>query len=210
MWPWRVKMPTQNLLRLFDTAADVDDEDRVGNSLLQIRKLRFGHKVKLFFRLWAQVLVKIFHSRPGIVENSSFQIMAISAPVHLSLSMVLPKIAQSCKFKRCYWTNSRGDFTSQPFCYLISSLRCRELISAHHTIHVVTIPKLKGNICHWKLLCAICRHSVPQSRLNKRSLTMPPDCKKAFLEKELSKTIPFNPLVQIFQSIYLNKLLENK
>ena len=30
------------------TVADVDDEDRVGNSLLQIWKLRFGHKVKLF------------------------------------------------------------------------------------------------------------------------------------------------------------------
>ena len=27
------------------TVADVDDEDRVGNSLLQIWKLRFGHKV---------------------------------------------------------------------------------------------------------------------------------------------------------------------
>ena len=26
------------------TVADVDDEDRVGNSLLQIWKLRFGHK----------------------------------------------------------------------------------------------------------------------------------------------------------------------
>ena len=26
------------------TFADVDDEDRVGNSLLQIWKLRFGHK----------------------------------------------------------------------------------------------------------------------------------------------------------------------
>ena len=26
------------------TAADVSDEDRVGNSLLQIWKLRFGHK----------------------------------------------------------------------------------------------------------------------------------------------------------------------
>ena len=26
------------------TIADVDDEDRVGNSLLQIWKLRFGHK----------------------------------------------------------------------------------------------------------------------------------------------------------------------
>ena len=30
------------------TDADVDDEDRVGNSLL---KLRFGHKVYLWFRL---------------------------------------------------------------------------------------------------------------------------------------------------------------
>ena len=28
--------------------ADVDDEDRVGNSLLQISKLRFGQKAKLF------------------------------------------------------------------------------------------------------------------------------------------------------------------
>ena len=33
------------------TAADVDDENRVGNSLLQIWKLRFGHKAKLLFRL---------------------------------------------------------------------------------------------------------------------------------------------------------------
>ena len=29
------------------TAANVDDEDRVGNSLLQIWKLRFGHKAEL-------------------------------------------------------------------------------------------------------------------------------------------------------------------
>ena len=33
------------------TVADVDDENRVGNSLLQIWKLRFGHKGKLLFRL---------------------------------------------------------------------------------------------------------------------------------------------------------------
>ena len=33
------------------TVADVDDEDRVGNSLLQIWKLRFGHKAKLLFGL---------------------------------------------------------------------------------------------------------------------------------------------------------------
>ena len=33
------------------TVADVDDVDRVGNNLLQIWKLRFGHKVKLLFRL---------------------------------------------------------------------------------------------------------------------------------------------------------------
>ena len=39
--------------KLFDvvTDADVDDEDRVGNSLLQISKLRFGQKAKLLFRL---------------------------------------------------------------------------------------------------------------------------------------------------------------
>ena len=30
------------------TVADVDDKDHVGNSLLQIWKLRFDHKVKLF------------------------------------------------------------------------------------------------------------------------------------------------------------------
>ena len=31
--------------------ADVGDEDRVGNSLLLIWKLRFGHKAKLLFKL---------------------------------------------------------------------------------------------------------------------------------------------------------------
>ena len=34
-----------------DTLFDVDDENRVGNSLLQIWKLRFGHKAELLFRL---------------------------------------------------------------------------------------------------------------------------------------------------------------
>ena len=33
------------------TVADVDAEDRVGKSLLQIWMLRFGHKAKLLFRL---------------------------------------------------------------------------------------------------------------------------------------------------------------
>ena len=32
------------------TVADVDDKDRVGNSLLQIWKLRLGQKAKLLFR----------------------------------------------------------------------------------------------------------------------------------------------------------------
>ena len=40
------------------TVADVD-EDRLGNSLLQIWELGFGRKVKLLSRLWAQGLVKI-------------------------------------------------------------------------------------------------------------------------------------------------------
>ena len=33
------------------TVANVDDKDRVGNSLLQIWKLMLGHKDKLLFRL---------------------------------------------------------------------------------------------------------------------------------------------------------------
>ena len=33
------------------TVADVDYENRVGNSFLQIWNMRFGHKAKLFFRL---------------------------------------------------------------------------------------------------------------------------------------------------------------
>ena len=33
------------------TVADVDSEDHVGNSLLQIWELTFGPKTKLFFRL---------------------------------------------------------------------------------------------------------------------------------------------------------------
>ena len=33
--------------------ADGDDENRVGNSLMQIWKVRFGHKAKLLFTLLA-------------------------------------------------------------------------------------------------------------------------------------------------------------
>ena len=39
------------------TVAEVDDENRVGNSLLQIWKLRYGYKAKLLFKLSAQGLV---------------------------------------------------------------------------------------------------------------------------------------------------------
>ena len=41
------------------TVANIDDEDRVGNSSLQIWGLSFGHKAKLLFILWAQGLVKV-------------------------------------------------------------------------------------------------------------------------------------------------------
>ena len=37
--------------KLVVTVDDVDDEKCVGNSLLQIWELRFGHKANLFFRL---------------------------------------------------------------------------------------------------------------------------------------------------------------
>jgi len=38
------------------TVADIDDENCVSNSLLQIWKLRFGHEAKLLFRLSIQGL----------------------------------------------------------------------------------------------------------------------------------------------------------
>ena len=43
----------------FVTVADDDAEKRVNNSLVQIWKLKFGFKVEILFRLWAQGLVKI-------------------------------------------------------------------------------------------------------------------------------------------------------
>ena len=49
---------TNSKLVEFVTVADVDDENCVGNRLLQILKLRFGHKAKLLFRLSAQGLVR--------------------------------------------------------------------------------------------------------------------------------------------------------
>ena len=45
-----MKIPTQNLLN-FVTVANVDDEDRVGNSLMHTWELKFGNKAKLLFRL---------------------------------------------------------------------------------------------------------------------------------------------------------------
>ena len=45
-------------LKLVDVVT-VADDDRVGNNLLQIWKLRFGQKANLLLRLWAQGLVKI-------------------------------------------------------------------------------------------------------------------------------------------------------
>ena len=38
-------------LKPVDVFTVADDENRVGNSLLQIRKLRFGHKAKPLLRL---------------------------------------------------------------------------------------------------------------------------------------------------------------
>ena len=49
---------TNSKLVEVENVADVDDENRVGNSLLQIWKLRYGYKAKLLFRLSAQGLVR--------------------------------------------------------------------------------------------------------------------------------------------------------
>ena len=59
-------MVSQQLLKIVKlidvvTVADFDDEVRVGNSLLHIWKLRFGHKAKFLFRLRAQELVTLLN-----------------------------------------------------------------------------------------------------------------------------------------------------
>ena len=41
------------------TVVEVGDEKRVDNSLVQIWKVKFGHKAKFLFRLSAHSLVKI-------------------------------------------------------------------------------------------------------------------------------------------------------
>ena len=61
MWPCRVKMPTQNLLRLLLLLnAHVDDEKSVDNSLVQIRKVKFGQVFGQTLSTRFQGLVKIF------------------------------------------------------------------------------------------------------------------------------------------------------
>ena len=40
------------------TVANVDDMDRVGNSLLKIWSLRFGHKTKLFYQTLSTRLLR--------------------------------------------------------------------------------------------------------------------------------------------------------
>ena len=44
-------MPTKILVEVLTVDDAGADEDRAGNSLLQIWKLRFGQKAKLLFRL---------------------------------------------------------------------------------------------------------------------------------------------------------------
>ena len=51
------------------TVADVRDEDRVGNSLLQIGKLRFGHKA---FVQTLSTLVKILKLNLGQYSEARF------------------------------------------------------------------------------------------------------------------------------------------
>ena len=96
MCPWCVKMPTQNLLRLLLLL--VDDEDGVGNSLLQIWELRFGHKAKLLFiyfehkvwsRFWSWSSGKIF----VVKRFSALEKSWLSCRHWLPLSLTPPLIS---------------------------------------------------------------------------------------------------------------------
>ena len=51
--------------KLVEAVTHVDDEKRVDNSLVQIWRLKFGHKANFLFGLWAQGLVKILKLKLG-------------------------------------------------------------------------------------------------------------------------------------------------
>ena len=56
--------------KLVEIDADVDAKDRVGNSLLQIWKLRFGHKALLLFNF--KILTLMLNRDSEIVICSRF------------------------------------------------------------------------------------------------------------------------------------------
>ena len=56
---WRAMLAISTKIPFPVMSLTQEHEDRVGNSLLKIWELRFDHKAKLLFRLWAQGLVKI-------------------------------------------------------------------------------------------------------------------------------------------------------
>ena len=66
------------------TVAYVDDEDRAGNSLLQIWELRFGHKAKLLFRPSAQALIRSLKLKSGDILKLKF-VQYFAADVWLKL-----------------------------------------------------------------------------------------------------------------------------
>ena len=57
--------------KLFEVVTVADAEDRVGNGLLQIWELRFGHKAKLLFRFVEQVEFWILNQTSASSRNCS-------------------------------------------------------------------------------------------------------------------------------------------
>ena len=69
-------------------------EDRVGNSLLQIWELRFGHNAELLFRPWAQGLVKILSWSSGKILKLEYCSLSLAHSVQKK-SVILDLIALS-------------------------------------------------------------------------------------------------------------------
>ena len=84
---WRCQLKRVEVV----TVANVDNEDRVGNSSLQIWELRFGQKAKLLFRLWTQGLVILKLAADVWLRLRSwilFKILKLGLVKILSLSIV--------------------------------------------------------------------------------------------------------------------------
>ena len=84
------------------TVANVDDEDCIGNSLLQIWKVKFGHKVKFLFRLTDSCLVNLIDVTLACEDGNSKLIEVVTVAYFSDEDRVGNSLLQILKLRSGY------------------------------------------------------------------------------------------------------------